>query len=501
MKEEDIEVPESEWTKGQREFVGSTFPTPKGGVLTVVGVNSCTKSNGRHWGQKFNLICSICSEEKDLWPYGSISSTKNNLEKGKTPCGCRKVNKYSLRDFIGFTITTPRGGTLTVTRMEKHGNVNRFVCNCSICSQDTELWPDGSISTLKHFLEKGASPCGCTRTPRWTKRQYKIKVERECKTRGFKFLGFVEYWKGKDTKLILKDLETQEVWKSTSIHKFLTDKTGNPYKAQRRKLKGDMSRKYRDNDERILLKSGYPEGSTFKLLKGNRWEVTCSKCKDDFYSHVDGGRFKTILGSLLKGVKSCRCSSNHIWSQDEREAEMRHLLSPDNGEFLWWKSTKGYENAHSKFVWRCHRGHVTDSAVNTIKSKSRCRYCKKEDMIARGWANGYMPDKKEKLDNLYILNFDNLYGKIGRAFDIGVRVRKGEGLSKLSGVSVDDIKICHVFSGTHEEVYWVEQMVISRLRREGLSEDRYAWNTELFLDGYEDYVRDCVNQLGILKEV
>ncbi|AGH32055.1 hypothetical protein VPIG_00199 [Vibrio phage PWH3a-P1] len=57
-----VGVPESEWTKSQREFVGTKFPTPKGGVLTVVGVSG-DKSGSN---VKFICECSICSKDTEL---------------------------------------------------------------------------------------------------------------------------------------------------------------------------------------------------------------------------------------------------------------------------------------------------------------------------------------------------------------------------------------------------------------------------------------------------
>lgn len=80
---ETIGIPESEWTKGQREFVGTQFPTPKGGILTVTGVVGKYGS-----AAVFGLECSICSKDVELWPRGSITSKKDNLVKGQSFCGC-----------------------------------------------------------------------------------------------------------------------------------------------------------------------------------------------------------------------------------------------------------------------------------------------------------------------------------------------------------------------------------------------------------------------------
>lgn len=65
-------VPAEQWTKSQREFVGTQFPTPKRGVLTVIGVSE-EKSGSSN---KFLCECSICSKDEELWPYDSIQAIK-----------------------------------------------------------------------------------------------------------------------------------------------------------------------------------------------------------------------------------------------------------------------------------------------------------------------------------------------------------------------------------------------------------------------------------------
>lgn len=418
------EIPRDKWTKGQQEFVGRKFETPKGGVLTVIGVSNSNSSN------------------------------------------------------------------------------KRFICSCSICSEDYELWPRGSISTFKSFLESGTAPCGCTRTPRWSKYQYRVRIEKCCKERDYSFVGFVGEWKGKDTKLHLKDKRTGEEWKSSTIHMILNQNSGNPYEDKRVKLSGINTRKYYDNSEELLSISNYPKGSSFKLLKGDCWEVSCSICSADIYSHIDGGKFNTRLPAILQGSLSCRCSKRYLWSRKEREVQVSYLLSKDGGSFIDWVEENCYTNSYSKFWWKCCRGHTTTSTINSIVSGRRCTHCKKEDMVKRGWANGFMPDRVNANDNLYILNFNNIYGKVGRALDVNKRIMKsGDGLSELSGVSPDNIEVCYIFSGTHEEVFWVEQQVLTRLRREGLIESRYKWSTELFKEGLQGYVRDCTAKLGLLSEI
>lgn len=61
-------------------------------------------------------------------------------------------------NFIGRTFTTPQGGVLTVVDDNKlKCKSKRYICTCSICSKDEELWPLGSITSVsgrlngKHF--------------------------------------------------------------------------------------------------------------------------------------------------------------------------------------------------------------------------------------------------------------------------------------------------------------------------------------------------------------
>lgn len=84
-------VLEGEWTKNQKDFVGTHFPTPKGGTLTVVGVYG-KDSKG---AAIFILECSICSKDEELWPYLAIKSLKGGLVRGKIPCGCAKMPKWT----------------------------------------------------------------------------------------------------------------------------------------------------------------------------------------------------------------------------------------------------------------------------------------------------------------------------------------------------------------------------------------------------------------------
>lgn len=79
-------VPESEWTKSQREFIGTQFPTPKGGILTV---------NGLKCGNKFYVHCSLCSVDEELWEGLDLYCARGSLIRGSVPCACSKSYRWT----------------------------------------------------------------------------------------------------------------------------------------------------------------------------------------------------------------------------------------------------------------------------------------------------------------------------------------------------------------------------------------------------------------------
>ena len=87
--------------------------------------------------------------------------------------------------FIGTKI-----GTLTVIGI--HSKTIRwdkiYSVECSICSPDTELFPE-IFKSSKSNLTKGQIPCGCSNTTRWTEYQNIIRIKRHCLKLGVFFFS------------------------------------------------------------------------------------------------------------------------------------------------------------------------------------------------------------------------------------------------------------------------------------------------------------------------
>ena len=71
-------------TENMLDFIGSSFETDKGGVVTVTGVAGKDKFGCAY----FNVNCSLCSEDKELYDEGSFITTKHTFNRGIIPCAC-----------------------------------------------------------------------------------------------------------------------------------------------------------------------------------------------------------------------------------------------------------------------------------------------------------------------------------------------------------------------------------------------------------------------------
>lgn len=147
-----MSIPKKKWTNAQYDFVGDTFVTREGNILKVVGVDSI----GTGGVAVFIVTCNVCVKQR-------FKSNKTNLVKGSIPCNCGSGTKKRAKYFIGTTFTTHMGGVLTVLGINSRDKYGKavFDMHCSICSNDTEQWPEGSITCTKKTLDDGITICGC----------------------------------------------------------------------------------------------------------------------------------------------------------------------------------------------------------------------------------------------------------------------------------------------------------------------------------------------------
>ncbi|WP_175044360.1 hypothetical protein [Aeromonas hydrophila] len=169
-------------------FIGSTFQTPKGGVLTVVGDNGL-KGNKK----RYQLTCSICSLDGELFPE-LFESPKGNLVNGAIPCGCSKkpewkpfqiniiVSRLCLESGYGY-IGFPEG-------YKNHRS--KFEYNCPIHGKQKASYQD---------FVNGDSRCHhCSGTKKKTLSESETIVKEICTKEGYGYLDFPEGYKNAYSK-------------------------------------------------------------------------------------------------------------------------------------------------------------------------------------------------------------------------------------------------------------------------------------------------------------
>ena len=205
------------------DFIGTTFDTGRG-VLTVTGHNGL-KSNKK----KYTVECSICSEDKEMYPEG-FNSQKSSLVEGKLPCGCafnpRLDNRQSILNLQRVCDQLPqvenKGRYTVLNVIGKDGRTTKiFSLTCSVCSKDRELFPEGSITSKKYNITIGKLPCGCAKSPQWTQAQYEIRIKRLLDQEGGVFTGWSGENKGGDNKFNWTCKKGHEA--KTSITKFINE--------------------------------------------------------------------------------------------------------------------------------------------------------------------------------------------------------------------------------------------------------------------------------------
>ena len=158
---------------------------------------------------------------------GHTTSTirANNLLRGKAACKDCAAEKASERlswDWVGETLTTKQGNSLTVVGME--GKILTVVCD--VCQKDEELYPL-TFKIHKSDYRAGKVPCGCWRAYRKTPEQYRILCNRYTEDSKYSFVDFHGEWKGYATKIIMHCPE-HGTWNTSNIDKLLGAGRGCP---------------------------------------------------------------------------------------------------------------------------------------------------------------------------------------------------------------------------------------------------------------------------------
>lgn len=200
------------------------------------------------------------------------------------------------KDFIGREFKTHKGGTLKVTGVAgKKGAVTVFTLKCSICSEDLELFPEGSLVSTKGNLTDNKTPCGCSKAPKWSKWQFEVLIKRACTKKGYLFLGFVGEFKGRGTYIRLHN-PANNTWESTNISSFLHHKTGCPLEAKNKRWTSEERKQQIQEVFNV-------EGGVFLGWESDIYKNAHSKF---IWLCPEGHKCTTEINSFLKTHRRCK---------------------------------------------------------------------------------------------------------------------------------------------------------------------------------------------------
>lgn len=227
-------------------------------------------------------------------------------------------------DFIGKTFG--EDGQIIVLGWfgEKSDSNKKYTVECSVCKEDSELFGDGRFLITKNKLILGRLPCGCSKSPKWTKEQNEVRLIRLCKESNFKFLGWYGEYIGVDSRILV----------SCPIHGTLEPKRLNDFLAGRRciECRRDTVRQTLLTDNQAVVDLFFSTGAFHpdtKFWRSDRlqphsryregykpyWNVICGGC---------GEQSETLYSTLKNGGASCGC-----FKQRQRFAYLNFIYDND----------------------------------------------------------------------------------------------------------------------------------------------------------------------------
>lgn len=288
--------------------------------------------------------------------------------------------------------------------------VKAYLVKCSICALDPELNGCAMYKTFKSDLLSGTIPCACSKAPKWSEDQYKIRVERVCRDKGLGFTGWSGEFRGGETRLALSCQEHGD-WNTTKLSNFLHGNRGCPACGKLIISAKTSAANTKADDVMIqsFVASGeFPEGTEFwrsdrtdKIGRKIYWNVRCPVCKSISVSQQ---------GHLQMGKYSCECTTRapkyayiKTIKDDNVIIGIKYGITKNNAGRL---RALNYSSAYT----------IEDYSIFEFKTQSDCRRAENECKIKfprlhidrilmpDGWTEVTYPYCLEGIEELYIEN-------------------------------------------------------------------------------------------------
>lgn len=180
-------------------------------------------------------------------------------------------------------------------------SAKRYVIECLICNQDTELFGDGMFVISNKGINSGAKVCGCNRAFWWSPVQYEIRIKRIADVSGHFFLGFKDSAVKTTTKCITRCPE-HGINEHATVNAILYKNLIPCLVCSNHNT--NLSRRKEDS----VVTGGFMESGCFHSetkfwrdeTDSNYWHYLCGSCQTVS---------RSTLSSLRLGARSCECSN------------------------------------------------------------------------------------------------------------------------------------------------------------------------------------------------
>lgn len=351
------------------------------------------------------------------------------------------------------------GGKLTVvSRAGKRRSTVLYFVHCDICSKDKELFPDGFISTIGN-LNQGKITCGCGRSYCWNETQYLIRAKRSVVGRNIKVHGIHGKFDGYKTRILCECLLDGFIWTPT-VNELVNGKKAGCQRCAKNERITEQDALTRCRE--LCVKYNYEPIGFLNGYK-NIHSIFSYNCPQH-------GVHSVVYRNFIK--VNCRCPKcAGVYKPTEQEAFDNCKIVCEGRGYTPLGFPYGYKNSRSIFEYHCPKhGKVAVTYTALVHKNSECKMCYKDDMKTSGRWYGWFPKRAEESDNLYLLNFDNKYIKIGRTFNFKQRYSKLKSVSKC-----ENLTVLRLFKATHSVVFKLEQEILTECRINGLKYNPTTW--------------------------
>lgn len=133
----------------------------------------------------------------------------------------------------------------------------------------------------------------------------------------------------------------------------------------------------------------------------------------------DGYKWTASIHDIINGGKGCpKCAGNIKYTEQEALQKCIDICKEMDYDVIGFVGVyKGVLKTRFEYICKTH-GKQSVIYNNFVNNETRCGGCAKD----LGNGNGYYPERKDEVDYLYILNFDDKFIKVGRSFDVDKRI-------------------------------------------------------------------------------